>query len=318
MAEILTLALPFFGLILLGFGAGRFTRVDGNLEWFNHFIVYFALPALFFRLISQTPFEQLVNWQFILTTTFATYCAFALAFAVGVVVSRGEFGEAAIQGGLGAYANVGYLGPGLMLAALGPAATVPTALIFCFDSTLIFTLVPLLMAISGRDNRGIAAALVGVVRRVVTHPFIIATALGIAAAYFKLQPPAAIDKLLAMLSGAAAPCALFAMGVRIGIRPLTRVPSEMPFLIAIKLMVHPVIVLVLLISVGGFSEVWVHTALLMAALPPAANMFVLAQQYGVYVERASSTIMAGTAISVVTVTGLLFLISNDLIPLGPG
>jgi predicted permease len=52
----------------------------------------------------------------------------------------------------------------------------------------------------------------------------------------------------------------------------------------------------------------------MAALPPALNVFVLANQYQVYIERASSAILAGTVLSVFTVTWLLYLISQDQLP----
>ncbi len=51
-------------------------------------------------------------------------------------------------------------------------------------------------------------------------------------------------------------------------------------------------------------------AVLMAALPPALNVFVLAQQYGVYVQRASAGILAGTVVSVATVTALIVLLKT--------
>ena len=88
----------------------------------------------------------------------------------------------------------------------------------------------------------------------------------------------------------------------------------MPALLAIKLIAHPVIVYLLLSAVGGFDRVWTFTAVLMASLPPALNVFVMASQYRTYVERASSAILIGTLSSVVTVTTLLWLISNDLLP----
>jgi predicted permease len=56
------------------------------------------------------------------------------------------------------------------------------------------------------------------------------------------------------------------------------------------------------------TPLWVATAVLMASLPPALNVFVMASQYQTYVERASSTILVGTVASVVTVTELLALI----------
>jgi predicted permease len=58
----------------------------------------------------------------------------------------------------------------------------------------------------------------------------------------------------------------------------------------------------------------VFTAVLMAALPQALNVFVIANQYQTYVERASTAILIGTLISVLTVTGLLVLMTEDRIP----
>src|ERR1700694_2590588 len=70
MADILSLALPFFGLIFLGFGSGWLVKLpEGGLSWLNFFIIYIALPALFFELVSRTPIDQIANWSFVLTTT---------------------------------------------------------------------------------------------------------------------------------------------------------------------------------------------------------------------------------------------------------
>ena len=44
------------------------------------------------------------------------------------------------------------------------------------------------------------------------------------------------------------------------------------------------------------------------------NVFVIAQQYGVWVERASASILLTTLLSVGTVTGLLYLIKTGALP----
>ncbi len=315
MSDILNLSLPFFGLIFLGYLAGRAVKLpESGLAWLNVFIIYFALPALFFKLIAQTPFEELTNWPYIFATTFSTYCAFALAFLVGLIVMRGRIPEATIQGVVGAYSNIGYMGPGLTLAALGPSAAVPTALIFCFDNTLLFTLVPFLMALGSSAKMGIGETTLLVLKRVFTHPFILATIVGVIAAYFQFKPPMAVDQMLTFLSGAAAPAALFTMGVTVAMRPIKRIPAELPVLLMIKLVLHPALVLIVLNFLGETDPIWVATAVLMAALPPALNVFILARQYDVYVERASSSILIGTVVSVVTVTGLLILVADNRLP----
>jgi hypothetical protein len=315
MTTVLGLALPFFGLVFLGLFCGRLMKYpEQGLQWMNFFVVYVALPALFFKLIATTPFEQLSNWPFILSTSLSTYLAFALSFAIGILVTRGDIRSAAIQGSLGGYANVGYMGPGLTLAALGPGASVPTALIFVFDCVLFFTVVPFMMAMGGPERLRLLETTRYVVWKVVSHPFNIATFVAVLAAYFHWVPPAPVDQLITLLSRAAAPCALFALGVTVALRPMDRVPVELPAHLAVKLVLHPLIVWVVLSASGDFDRTWVFTAMLMASLPPAGNVFVMARQYDVYVQRASTGVLVGTIVSVFTVTTLLYLIAEGPIP----
>lgn len=317
MANVIGLVLPFFGLILLGFVTARITRQPLDaLGWMNTFIIYVALPALFFNLLSRTPVEQLAQWRFVLGATFGTYIVFSLMFVIAVMRSGGDIAESTVKALAAAYGNIGYMGPGLALLAFGEDAVVPVALVFCFDNTLHFVMAPLMMALSGRDatHQSPLQLAFGVVKRVFTHPFILSTIVGVGAAVVSFQPPAAIQTLLNYLANAAAPCALFAMGVTLALRPLRRVPSDMVFIVAIKLAVHPVIVYLLLSWIGNFPPIWVYSGVLLAALPTATNVFVIAQQYGVWVERASASVLITTTASVATVTALLFAMTNGWLP----
>lgn len=315
MNEVFTLALPFFGLIFLGFASGKIAKLpETGLAWLNFFVVYISLPSLFFKLVAQTPLEELTNWSFVAATTFATYSIFALAFVYGLWAASGKIAEASILALAGSYSNIGYMGPGLTLAALGAGATVPTAIIFCFDSMLLFTLLPIMMALSGEDKQDWRETTVFILKRVFLHPFIVATTLGVLAAGFEVQPPGWIDKMLTILSGAAAPCALFAMGVTVALRRVKRIPGELAVLLPIKLIIHPLLIYAILSYIGGIPTIWVYTAVLMACLPPAANVFVMAQQYNIYLDQASSAVMIGTLISVATVTAFLYFITQGMLP----
>ena len=316
MLDIINLALPFFGLIFLGFACGKLKRIpDTGLAWMNFFIVYVALPALFYRILAQTPLDQLAQVRFIVGTTLATLSAFCLAFAVGFAMRRRHVAEATIAGLAGSFGNIGYMGPGLALATLGAEATAPVALIFCFDTLLLFSLVPLLMGFAGTQQKALAATALEVVRRIVTNPFMIASALGAASAALHFEPPVALDRLMGFLQNAAAPCALFVLGVTVALRPLDRMPWEVPFLVAIKLAIHPAIVLVLLSLLGPFSDAWMAAAVLMAALPPALNVFVMARQYDSWVAQASGSVLLGTLASVVTLTAVMWLVKTHGLPL---
>ena len=315
MSDVVGLVLPFFGLIILGYVVAQITRQPVEaLGWMNTFIIYVALPALFFQLIAKTPFERLTEWRFIFGSVFSTYIIFSLMFVGSVIMSRGEIAASTIKGLAAAYGNIGYMGAGLALLAFGPEAAVPVALIFCFENILHFAIAPMMMALSGDEKGSPWQLLSQVARNILLHPFIIATAVGVFAAYMQFQPPVPVDRLLAYLSSAAAPCALFAMGVTLALRPLKRIPSELAPIAMLKLVLHPLICYVALSWVGNFSEAWIFSAVLLAALPTATNVFVMAQQYHVWVERASASILLTTCMSIATVTGLMWLIKSGTLP----
>ena len=119
MLDVINLALPFFGLIFLGLACGKLKQIpETGLAWMNFFLIYVSLPCLFYRVLAQTPLEQLSNPRFIAATTLATGIAFALACAIGWGFRR-NISEATIAGLSGAYGNIGYMGPGLALATSG-------------------------------------------------------------------------------------------------------------------------------------------------------------------------------------------------------
>ena len=315
MLQVVGLVAPLFALMALGYGAGKIARLPlEGLAWLNFFVIYVALPAMFFKLLSQTDLSQFAGFEFIALTTLATLFIFILSFTIAGIRSAKNTGslniaQATIQGFAGAYGNVGYMGPPLALAAFGPAAIGPAALIFSFDNALHFTLAPLLMALDkqrGSKRIAVFKLALTIAWKILSHPFILATIAGFTAAYFSFVPNSSIASVLDMLAAAAPPCALFMMGVSAALRPLKRVPVALFYLVPIKLVLHPLLVYAMLVLYGGFTPVLVHTAVLLAALPSAANVFVIAEQYQVWQERASSAVIISTLLSILSLSAIIF------------
>ena len=92
MVDILNLALPYFGLIFIGFACGKTKRLpESGLAWMNFFLLYVSLPALLFRIMSETPFSELNNPPFLIATTLATVSAFVLAMVAGRIIGELRF-----------------------------------------------------------------------------------------------------------------------------------------------------------------------------------------------------------------------------------
>lgn len=307
MVEILNLAVPYFGLIFIGFACGKAKGLpEQGLAWMNFFLLYVSLPALLFGILSKTPFSELNNPPFLIATTLGTISAFVVAMLAGRLMGLLPLREATLAGLAGSYGNIGYMGPGLALAVLGPKAAAPTALIFCCDSIFLFTIVPLLIALTDRKHPSVLHTLGVVVRQIVLNPLIMSACAGALAAALHFHPPVAIDNTLLFLQNAAAPTALFVLGVTVALRPLGHVRWEVPGVIAVKLLIHPLVVFGLMLLFGPFAQPWAATAMLMASLPPALNVFVIARQNDSWVEPASVAVLIGTFASVITLTGVMW------------
>jgi len=311
MVDILNLALPYFGLIFIGFACGKARGLpEQGLAWMNFFLLYVSLPALLFGIMSKTPFEELNNPPFLIATTLGTSSAFVIALFASRLIGRLPLREATLAGLSGAYGNIGYMGPGLALAVLGAKAAAPTALIFCCDSIFLFTIVPLLIALTDSKHPTLLHTFGVVARQIVLNPLIMSACAGALAAALHFHLPVAIDRTLLFLQNAAAPTALFVLGVTVALRPFRRVPWEVPGIIAIKLLIHPLVVFGLMLLMGPFAPPWAATAVLMASLPPALNVFVIARQNDCWIEPASVAVLIGTFASVVTLTSMMWFLQT--------
>jgi predicted permease len=312
LAEILALALPFFGLILLGVLAARLWAIgDQGLAWLNIFLIWFALPALIFLVVAAAPFEKLIDWPYVAATTSATAAAFMIVFLASWRILGTAFKVAVLQGTTGSYGNVGYMGLPLAVAFFGREAAVPAALVFCFDCALQFTLTAFLATLAHERNEEAhwGEIALSILKRVLGHPFIVATILGGIASAFSFKAPGALGSILTMLMNSAGPVALFALGVTVGSRRFGGIGREMPIVAGMKTLLQPALAFgALSLIVPGIDPLWRDVALMMAALPTASNAFILASQYKAYVEGASSAVVITTVVSAITIPLLIYVL----------
>jgi predicted permease len=179
-------------------------------------------------------------------------------------------------------------------------------LIFCCDSSFLFTVVPLLIAFTDSKQQSLLHTLGVVVRQIAFNPLIMSAC----AAALHIHLPVAIYNTLLFFQNAAAPMALFVLGVTVALRPLGRMPGEVPAVIAVKLLVHPLVVFGLMLLLGPFAQPWAATAVLMASLPPALNVFAIARHNDSWIEPASVAVLIGTFASVITLTSVMWLIQT--------
>ena len=271
---------------------------------------------MIFLTVSASPFEQLVNWPFVTATTSVTIVAFIAVTSLSVLLLRTDLKTAALQGTSGSYGNVGYMGVPLAVAFFGPEAAVPAALVFCFDCAIQFIMTPFLATLA--QEREVAPHWGHLARRIAkqvgTHPFIVATALGVVASALEVQIPLALHTILEMLMKAAGPAALFALGVTVGMRRFEGLGPDMALVTLMKIFVQPVLAFLVVSMVPGTPSLWLHVAVMMAGLPTASNAFILASQYRAYVGGASTAVIVTTALSALTIPLIVYAIKAGVVP----
>jgi predicted permease len=99
---------------------------------------------------------------------------------------------------------------------------------------------------------------------------------------------------------------LFALGATLAGLPLTERLRETGFMVTMKLVAYPAAVyLAMLLLLPELDPVWRAVAVISAAVPIGANVYLIADRYQAYVQRASTAILASTVLSVVTVSALV-------------
>lgn len=307
MRTMLTVTVPFFALILLGYVAARRRWVPGDaVPAFNGFLLYFAVPAMLFRFASTTPFDEIANGPYLLS-----YAVAGLATLAGVtLVARRVFAaplhDAAFYGLAAAVTNIGYLGIPMIVALMGERAAAPTILAAIVDQTIVVSAALALAQTDVSGERGWTAGIRDALARAALNPFLLSIFAGAAFSAFRWTLPTPADEIVRLLANAAGPCALFAIGVSLA-GPDERPRSGVVVLpVVAKLVAHPLLAwLVLRNFVDGFA---VAAGVLAAALPTAGWVFIFAQRYRADAARISATILFTTAFAFATFSAWVWIL----------
>ena len=112
--------------------------------------------------------------------------------------------------------------------------------------------------------------------------------------------------LVVVLAGAAAPTALFALGITLVGQPIRSARAELGTITVLKLVIHPLLMAAVMLTMPGLDMLWIQTAILFACLPVAANVFALSEFYQAYSGRTATSIMLTTLIASVSVPATLY------------
>ena len=192
------------------------------------------------------------------------------------------------------------MGVPLLAALLGPQVAGPVIITITFDMVITSSLCIALSRLDGADQHGAAKAVRHAMRGMFVNPLPWSILLGalVSAVQFKL--PAPLSDTIAMLADAASPAALFTIGAVLARSALlsrdharqfpeapqhglSRIGDVLPVVI-VKLVMHPLLVYAVArgaMALGlPLSPMALLAIVLVAALPSASNVAMLAERFG--------------------------------------
>lgn len=313
--SVFLVTFPFFSLVLCGYLATRRGVFPlPAIAGVNAFVLYFALPCMLFKAGSSLPFAQLMNVPIMLL-----YISCQLLMVAGCVLfarkSGIDWNNSAFGALVTAFPNTGFMGLPLLIALLGEAAAGPAIASMLVDMVVTTSLCLALSRMDGAAGN-VRPALAKALKGVFTNPMPWSILLGALASFMEWRLPIAIDKTVGLLASAATPVALFAVGAVLARSKMVQAEYTAPRsyvpLALVKLFVHPLLVWGLghMAMAAGvpINESALLVLVLVAALPSASNVTLLAERYGAHNGRIAHIILVSTALAFVSFSCLVLVV----------
>lgn len=307
MLSTITVVLPIFALILVGWLTRRMGVLGpGATTELSRFVLHLGLPALLFDIVAHAEWSDIWQPAFVATYGLGSGLIFVLTIAIRLRQAR-HLADAAIDGLNAAYANTGFLGFPLVMVTLGPQALGPTMLGLILTVCVLFAVGIIVIETSLHAAANRFRLMLKVGASLLRNPLLLAPALGTLVTLADVTLPTPVERFVTLLSGAASPCALVALGLflaepRKGAR---RETGTIMLLVWLKLVGQPVVTWLLATFVFGLSPLLTTTAVLLAALPTGTGPFMLAELYRREAGITSSVVFVSTVLSLLTVSAYL-------------
>ena len=311
MLNILAVTFPFFALVLCGYVATRRALLpQAAIPGLNTFVLYFALPCMLYRFGAGTPIAQLLDGS--LMAVYLLCALLIVGITVAVTLHRANrprrgvgWNDAAFGALVAAFPNTGFMGVPLLVALLGAQAAGPTIVTIVIDMLVTSSLCIALSRLDGADEHGAARAAKLALRGVVVNPLPWSIALGALASALDFSLPKPVMGTVSLLADAASPVALFTIGAvlaRSQMNSVSRTPlADYVPVALIKLVLHPLLVGAVGLGAIALGLPLARSALvvvvLVAALPSASNVAMLAERFGADNGRIARIILLSTVLA---------------------
>jgi len=310
MFSVLNVVLPVFLLVAIGYGAVRFRlfAAEGT-KGLMAFVTNFCTPVLLFQGMVASDFGEAYDPKILVP--FYLGAIFILFFAA--FVSRRFFGyqqgESVSSAFAGTFSNTALVGIPIAQRAYGADAMPVVFSIISLHAAVLITLAMLYMEFVRRDGQPISSVVRVALLRIASNPLIWGVVAGLLVNVSGVELPEVASALVGMLAQAVLPVSLFSLGGALTAYRLTDNWGQALVMSTFKLVVHPLIAYVAMIHVLHVDITTARYGVLVAGMPTGINAYIFATYYNRSVSVAANTVLMTTTLSIVTITGWLYLLS---------
>ncbi|WP_076412578.1 AEC family transporter [Shewanella sp. UCD-KL12] len=327
MPAIFTPLFAVLGIMLLGSFVQKLRILSSDTDQvLNQYVYYIAFPAIMLIALAETPIDGIMQWGFIAGYSLAMLITYLLVIFISYRTNKGRTDIAALRALNTTFGNCAFIGMPL-LTILFPQH--PNALTAAAIATLLsvivfaFVLVTIELYLGQKQT----SPIIIVSQSLIQNPIVIGSSIGVALSALNVEVNQSLSIMLHQIGMTSSPCALFAIGmVLVKARGDQDKPSldtkiakssfsttklnhvaELIWINFCKLIIQPVLAYLLLRLFGVSGELLIMGVLL-AALPTAASVFLLAQRYRVKSTISAQAIMLGTLLSIISLPAIDYLL----------
>jgi malonate transporter and related proteins len=304
--HISDIVLPVFGVIAFGYACAWTGLLRERVaEGVSDYVYTIAIPLLIFRTLAEAQFPDASPWGYWGVYFFGAAVAWTIAQTLSVMAFGRDKREAIVHGLTSAQSNIVLVGIPLVLSAVGEAGAVPLFLLVAVNLPLMMTAASLMMESTGAGLS--RAALLSVAKNLATNLILIGFAAGLAAQFLGIRPSGAPKAVIDLIAQSAVPCALFAMGLALRRYGIFGDLKMSAIVTALKLVIHPLIVWLLVTFLVPMPPVFATVAVLFAAMPCGINAYLLAERFRTGVAAAAGAVTLSTTLSMLTISFWLWM-----------
>lgn len=301
LQTLIDVILPVFLVIGAGYiatRAGYFT--SGHIDGLMRFTQSFAIPCLLFSAIASLDLSASFDPALLISF----YSGAALCFAVGILgarfVFRREWEDCVAIGFCCLFSNSVLLGLPITERAYGPDSLTGNYAIIAFHSPFCYGLGITAMEIIRNRGSGGTKLVGSVLSAMFKNALILGIGLGFIVNLSGITLPTTLNDALGLITRAALPGALFALGgVLVQYRPEGDLRT-IAFVCAVSLMLHPALVWMFSTTFSLQQDLF-RSSVLNAAMAPGFNAYIFANMYGRAKRVAASSVLLATGASLFTV-----------------